>query len=141
MRQERSAGVIVFHQIGDGDRKFLLLDYGKHWDYPKGHIETGETDEAAARRELTEETAIADVTLLDGFAHEMTYFFRAKMELVRKTVVLFLGRTPSLTVRVSSEHRGYDWLPFEQARQKLTYSAARQVLEASQKFLRDRTPT
>ncbi|HUB27232.1 MAG TPA: hypothetical protein VL992_17540 [Tepidisphaeraceae bacterium] len=38
--QERSAGFIIFRREGNaGPRLFLLLDYGKHWDYPKGHLD------------------------------------------------------------------------------------------------------
>ena len=136
VEQERSAGVIVFHSDGIGPAKFLLLDYGRHWDFPKGHLEAGESDEAAARRELLEETGIAEINLLSGFQFPMTYFFRTKKKgLVRKTVVLFLGRAPSMAVRLSSEHAGYDWLPFAEARQRITYSGARQALEAAEKFL------
>ena len=32
---------------------FLLLDYGRYWDYPKGHVEKGEDDLAAGREEMS----------------------------------------------------------------------------------------
>src|SRR5689334_3173101 len=91
---ERSAGVIVYFipETG-GPRRFLLLDYGKYWDYPKGHVEEGEDDLTAAGRELREETGIASVELDPRFRHEITYFFRGRKGLVRKTVVFFLGRS------------------------------------------------
>ena len=60
-RSERSAGFIVYRLDDDGSRKYLLLDYGRHWDFPKGHLEKGEDDLAAAMRELTEETGIGDI--------------------------------------------------------------------------------
>src|SRR5207302_1546507 len=115
---ERSAGIITFrlpHSVTESDAaaaaaaaEFLLLDYGRYWDYPKGHVESGEDDRAAARRELLEETGIADVDLLPDFAHELTYFFRSKRRLVRKIVIFFLGRVaPEASVRVSDEHTDY----------------------------------
>jgi 8-oxo-dGTP pyrophosphatase MutT (NUDIX family) len=137
MKYERSAGVIVFWQGEDGNREYLLLDYGRHWDFPKGHLEKGETDESAALRELLEETGIADATLLPGFKHEMTYFFRANTDLVRKTVVLFLAGVSNKAVQLSQEHSGSDWLGFAAARAKLTYSSARQALEGAEKFVCD----
>src|ERR1700751_5586020 len=35
------------------------------WFFPKGHVEAGETDEDAARREIQEEAGIAGLELLD----------------------------------------------------------------------------
>src|SRR2546423_729346 len=48
---ERSAGVLVYRiPPRKKDPEFLLLDYGRYWDFPKGHIEKGEDELAAALR-------------------------------------------------------------------------------------------
>ena len=54
-----SAGAVIFREIG-----------GRcGWGFPKGHIEKGETEEAAARREVFEETGIR-AELAPGFRCE-----------------------------------------------------------------------
>ncbi|TSC78157.1 MAG: ADP-ribose pyrophosphatase [Parcubacteria group bacterium Gr01-1014_33] len=67
---ERSAGAVIFRETKKG-REYLLLQHtdeadkktGKsklgHWDFPKGHIEKGETTEKTVRREVKEETGVA----------------------------------------------------------------------------------
>ncbi len=136
MRAERSAGVVVFREDAAG-RLFLLLDYGSHWDYPKGHVEDGETDRDAALRELAEETGIRDVQLVEDFKKEIVYFFRSpKGRLVRKTVVFFLASTTVREVLLSHEHVGYAWLTAEEAGQRLTYPTARDVFHAALSFLK-----
>jgi len=131
-RQERSAGIIVFRTKADGGNRFLLLDYGKYWDYPKGHIEEGEDERAAAIRELAEETGISDVELIDDFRHEIVYFFRTPGRgLVRKTVVFFLGEVEGKEVTISHEHVGYEWLKGEEALARVKYPTAKQVMRAA----------
>src|SRR4051812_47977640 len=115
-RSERSAGFIAYHKAPcaagpaappadpaegqlfppaphSGDAiEYLLLDYGRHWDFAKGHVHPGEDDLAAARRELAEETGITDARAVPGFEHEIVYFFRDRRKgLIRKTVVFFLA--------------------------------------------------
>ena len=132
MQLERSAGVLLYHQDDTGDRRFLLLDYGSHWDYPKGHVEPGEDDPTAARRELREETGITDATLIDNFTREMNYVFRSrKGGLIKKTVIFFLARTYETHVTLSDEHVGFAWVTTEEAMRKLTFANARAMLKAA----------
>lgn len=58
--EERSAGGVVYRLTARGPE--VLLVERKHyadWSLPKGHLEPGETHEAAALREIEEETGIA----------------------------------------------------------------------------------
>ncbi len=55
----RTAGGIV---LGEGGTIALVKRTGgAAWTVPKGHIDPGETDEEAARREIFEETGIQDL--------------------------------------------------------------------------------
>jgi len=134
MVRERSAGVIVYRDdpTAPGGRVFLLLDYGRYWDLPKGHVEKGEDDLTAAVRELEEETSISDAELIDGFSREMTYWFRhRKRGLIRKEVIFFLARTDRKRIEISNEHEGFTWLPLEEAIEKLTYKNAKELMRAA----------
>ena len=134
-RVERSAGVILLRD-GPAGRQFLLLDYGKYWDYPKGHVEKGEDDRAAAVRELAEETGITDAVFVSGFEEEIQYYFRHPTRgLVRKTVVFFLASTETEAVKLSHEHVGFAWASGEEALQKLGFKTAKRVLSAAMQFL------
>src|SRR2546423_9903997 len=107
-RYERSAGVVIFTDTARG-RLYLLLDYGRYWDFPKGHVEKDEDEESAALRELEEETGITKFKLIEGFRREIEYFFRVEERLVRKSVVFFLAEARSQEVKISHEHKGYEF--------------------------------
>jgi 8-oxo-dGTP pyrophosphatase MutT (NUDIX family) len=138
MPTARSAGVVVYRvPARQTEPEFLLLDNGKFWDYPKGHVEAGEDDLTAALRELCEEAGIADAELAEGFRHEITYFFRDKRRgLIRKTVVFFLARVAAdAKVTISHEHVGAEFVPFEEALRRVKYPTAKETLKKAREFL------
>ncbi|MDR0368262.1 MAG: NUDIX domain-containing protein [Bacteroidales bacterium] len=55
---QRAAGGIVFK-----DNAVLSIYRLDHWDFPKGHVEEGETDRQAAIREVMEETGIDELSI------------------------------------------------------------------------------
>jgi 8-oxo-dGTP pyrophosphatase MutT (NUDIX family) len=140
--EERSAGIILYHAANGrrGEERFLLLDYGQYWDYPKGHVEAGEDDLAAASRELREETGVNvdkdHIDVVPDFRREIVYYFRSKRALVRKTVVFFLARAQRLpAVTLSDEHVDSAWLAYPEALDRLTYASAKDVLRSAMEFL------
>ena len=58
-RYELAAGGIVT----DNNDILAIRRYHK-WDFPKGHVEDGETDEQAAHREIAEETGIDNTQII-----------------------------------------------------------------------------
>lgn len=142
-RIERSAGFIIYFEPAAAPadpalREYLLLDYGRHWDFPKGHLDAGEDDLTAARRELREETGIKDVQVIPGFQHEIAYYFRdRKKGLIHKTVIFFLARVKARDVRLSHEHVGYEFLTYDRALKQATYPTAKQVLRLAHAHLAD----
>jgi len=139
-RNERSAGFLIFHRRPGADPRndlrFLLLDYGRHWDFAKGHVDKGETDLDAAVRELREETGITQFTQVPEFQQEIVYFFRSgRHGLIRKTVVFFLAEVARTPVILSEEHVGHEFLPFEAAVKRATFAAGKELLRAAHECL------
>jgi bis(5'-nucleosidyl)-tetraphosphatase len=133
MGREVSAGVVLFR--AKPQREYLLLDYGAHWDFPKGHIEKGEDPQTTAARELQEETGIRDARFIPGFKASIRYFYRKAGERMLKVVIFFLAETPTGDVALSYEHSGYLWLPYDEALKRLTFKNARELLTKAQAFL------
>ena len=133
---DKSCGVVLFNS-----GKVLLLRHssissrgGGHWDFPKGHIDDGETEIQTALRELEEETGIAHAEVIDGFRDTITYTFSGGQEQIGKEVVFFLATTKESKVTLSHEHIDYCWLDFDSAFSCLTYDNARQVLRNAIEF-------
>jgi 8-oxo-dGTP pyrophosphatase MutT (NUDIX family) len=138
MRHECSAGILLFHQQRpQAARDYLLLDYGSHWDFAKGHLQPGETPRITALRELLEETGIAAPRFLAGFEETIRYSYRKAGVPIEKCVVFFLAESPTRSVVLSHEHHAFCWLPYEEARERVTYQTARDLLARAHAFAAD----
>ena len=135
MPVERSAGAVIFREEKKGPL-YLLLHYEEgHWDFPKGHIEAEEKTEGTIRREVREETGITRLTFVKGFKETIRYFFWANKIRILKFVVYSLARTSQKKVKLSSEHIGYEWLPFSEATERITFATSRKVLNKARAAL------
>jgi bis(5'-nucleosidyl)-tetraphosphatase len=124
----------------NSEPEYLLLHYAAgHWDFPKGNIETGESEKQAAAREIREETGITNVEFLDSFRMKIEYKYRHGKKLVRKQVVLYLARTRTRQVILSHEHIGFAWRKFDEAIQQLTFRNATNLLSAAKEYLQQRS--
>ena len=135
MIEQQSAGIVVYC-IKDYEINYLVLHYiSGHWDLAKGKLEPGETKLQAAHRELQEETGLtADV--IPGFEESLSYIFKERGKMIKKTVTFFVGKTNQQSVRLSREHQGYLWLAYEKSYEKLTYQNAKDLLKNADEFLK-----
>lgn len=138
-RHDVSAGVIVFHRDEDGCRFLLVLSRLTKrplWEFPKGGVDTGESLEEAALRELHEETGLTrdDIRLVPGFERREEYRFTTGDDeprtLIRKEVTYYLAEAMRTDVRIAeAEASEYAWLRLQDALRKLRYPGRRRLLE------------
>jgi len=132
---EKSCGIVLF-RVEDGMRQYLVLKYpGGHLDFPKGHVEKGETEHETATRELIEETGIADATYIKGYREEISYSFWHKGKMTHKLVVFFLAKTEMKDVRISHEHLDSYWCDYGEAFNRVTFDNAKNLLKKAEKLL------
>jgi 8-oxo-dGTP diphosphatase len=125
---ELAAGGVVLRRIGD-ELRVAVIHRDRHddWALPKGHVEDDETWEAAALREVSEET---------GYRAEIVRMSQPIAYLVNgspKLVAFFLMRLASQTPVTPSDGESDQvlWLPIQQASERISYDAERQVLAST----------
>ncbi len=133
--EERSAGAVVYREALNG-RLFLLLQNAGKWDFPKGGVEKGESEMQTVAREVEEETGLEDLTIVPGFRKVIEYFYRRDRKNIHKQVVYMLGVTRADRVKISFEHQGFGWFPYEEALVKASYENSKVTLAEAEKFIR-----
>lgn len=111
------AGGVV---LGDGGTVALVHNEETGtWTFPKGHIEPGETDEEAARREVQEETGLTSLEFIDDLGSYARLSGDGKAE--RKVIHLYLFAAARAAVIVpANEIAEALWVPHREVAAKLT---------------------
>lgn len=128
----KSCGAVVY-RIVLGRPEFLLLlqSASRGWSFPKGHMESGESEAQTALREVREETGMR-VTLQGGFRTEMHYAVPPRFD---KTVVLFLAEASGTPVVSRDEISAFRWASAAEARTLLP-GGCRQTLCRAENVLK-----
>jgi 8-oxo-dGTP pyrophosphatase MutT (NUDIX family) len=141
-----SAGGAVFKKE-DGKILWLLVQPKRgddfhnqiRWQLPKGWLKEREKSEEAALREVEEEGGVK-AEIIDKIDTIKIFFkntFEGKpKETVLKTITFFLMEyKEDIKEGFGWETQEVAWLPFDQAKEKLTFKSEKEILEKAQKIL------
>ena len=124
---------IVYRKFRGNHGNIIKHIKSGYWSFPEeGHVETAETEEETAKREIKEETGI-DVYIDSGFRETVTYSPRKD---AKKEVVYFVARarnydyTPQL--EEISEIR---WVGIGQAHNLLVYDNDKLIVNKAKSFI------
>ncbi len=140
LREEVSAGGIVFRREGERTLFLLIRDSYRNWGFPKGHVEDGEAPETAALREVGEETGIGPLELRAPI-ETIDWEFRFRGRRIHKVCHFFLIETPSRDT--APQHAegitACRWASYAQAERMISYDNARAVLRQARSLLNGST--
>ena len=138
MKEETSCGAIIYF-LRKNKPVYLLLKYTNYWGFVKGGIEKGENEEQTLKREAKEEANISKLEIINGFRHEIIYFYKFK-ETIKKKVIFLLGQISeeqSKNVKISFEHEAFKFLEYGEAQNILVHKNEKEILQKADEFLKD----
>ncbi|MGQ0612549.1 MAG: NUDIX domain-containing protein [Planctomycetaceae bacterium] len=134
MPEIRASGLVLVRREAGG-LLYLRLVNARHGDVglPKGRIEEGEAEAAAALRETREETGIAEVAVNAFWRRAMRYSLGGR----EKEVVYRIGVTERAAVTLSAEHREFAWGRLEETLRAFRHAKLQAILRSAALFLKD----
>jgi 8-oxo-dGTP diphosphatase len=121
----RAAGGVVYRYTEDGDVEIALIHRPEYddWSLPKGKLKPGEGLEAAALREVEEETGLK--CMIARSLGIIEYVDRRGRE---KVVWYWLMRSIGGAFNPTEEVDRMSWLKFAEAAEKLSYDHDQELL-------------
>lgn len=133
MKQEKSCGGVVFTRENGTIRYLIIRHLGGHCGFPKGHMESGETERQTALREIWEEVGL-QVCLLD-YRLEDSYPLPNKPG-VTKQVIYFPAEFSDQSICIQPEEIQEALLvSYEEAMALLPFPEAKRILTETHQFL------
>lgn len=116
MKEEKSCGAII---INDGKVLIIKQNDGTI-GFPKGHMESGETEEKTALREVKEETNL-DIVIDNNKRYEMSYIIERKNVLKKVVLYLAYAKNPNAIFKQDSELEFAKWIDIQDVYDTLNY--------------------
>lgn len=122
MRYEKSCGAVIFYD----DLVLLIKSIKGHWSFPKGHMESNETEVETAHREILEETNL--IVNLDQDKRIVINY--SPYPGVNKDVVYFYATfLKGELKRQIEEVEEIGWYSIDEALELITFETERNVLK------------
>jgi 8-oxo-dGTP pyrophosphatase MutT (NUDIX family) len=122
--REYTAGGVVYRRADERVEILMIQDRLGRWTIPKGHVETGESIEQTAVREVAEETGLTEFNLGEKL-DKLHFFYRKEGKLIFMTTYVFLmeaiGDTDALVPEDSEGIVDAKWFDSEQALRLIEY--------------------
>ena len=140
MLYEKSCGAVVFRDeiSAEGEKKYVLMikqSQASRFSFPKGHVESGESETETAEREVREETAVA-IKITDSFRKTVSYSPRPG---VKKQVVYFVARTAVKDIKPQEgEIVEVRWVDVNKATHMLAHANDKRVLSMALEYVKNR---
>jgi 8-oxo-dGTP pyrophosphatase MutT (NUDIX family) len=130
-----SAGGVIYRNDDAGFEVALIAtNEGRRWGLPKGHVRRGEAAEAAATREIAEETGLRGV--VQRHLATIEYWFRVGPTRIHKYVDFFLVRyTGGALAPQQAEVDDARWFPLDEALRRASFDRERDVLEQVRRLI------
>ena len=128
MKQEHSCGIVPLKKEGTDIYVLLIVHKGgRHWGFPKGHKDPGETDLQTAERELKEETGLIVSSFLNKKPYIETYTFYKFHQKINKKVSYFPAFVEGDLILQLDEIIDSRWVLIKEAGQFLTFKEAKEI--------------
>lgn len=138
--REATAGGVVYRINSKGAIEMLLVQDAKdRWTIPKGHIEPGETARQTAKREIHEETGLAEVDVQDWLG-KISFQYRRGSSLILMTTQIYMIEALGDTDATQKEDwmKGIKWFSSKEALDKIAYEDISKLMLISLKKIKER---
>ncbi|MGM0506667.1 MAG: NUDIX hydrolase [Bacteroidota bacterium] len=130
MKQVDAGGGVVFRK-DRGVCSLLLIFRRGVWDLPKGKLESGESIESCALREVKEETGACPLDIISSL-QTTRHTYREGGELISKRTYWFAmehtGELHDLTPQKEEQIESVAWVPPDEALKRVGYENLKTVL-------------
>ena len=128
--KDYSFGIIPFFKEGEAIEFLVVKHVAGHWGFPKGHPDKDEIPVEAAKRELKEETGIAECKIIKSPDLESSYSFDNSGESINKTVKYYIGGVKHKKVKIlEGEIADYRWSGFDETLDRLSHVGDKELLK------------